>query len=274
MKNIPKLMALMAIALIAMTACTKKNEAEPAQAAAMEHDASEPAFIMTDTNGYVNEFAGAVTDPPFINFDKYLNLRLRTYTDIRIWGWSKNGKAAYSSYRYHEREILTVFIFDTVNDITVWQKSLEVDCIEYDERLDVWNGKSYTEFIRDFRIVCGQNGIEFVQTPFMQVPVRHNDQTVNIIVEKNITPPDLSQRAEYGGGSIANYRIAAESQGRRKIIHEKSFAAYAYDVNVYGYFIDPFNDRALIVIGEYADGWEESVVTFSFVGCHLSVGFK
>jgi hypothetical protein len=52
----------------------QKSEAEPAQAVVMEHDTPEPAFTMTDTNGYVNEFAMAVTDPPFINFDKYLNL--------------------------------------------------------------------------------------------------------------------------------------------------------------------------------------------------------
>jgi hypothetical protein len=227
-----------------------------------------------NSSGYINEFAQAITDPPFINFDKYLNLRYTTYSDVRIWGWSKDGKVAYSDYRRHEGELLAVFIIDIINDTTVWGKTLDIDSIAYNERLDVWNGKTYKEFISNFRTVCGQNRIEFVQAQFIQAPVRHNNQTVNIVLEKNTTPPDLSVIREFGGGSIANYRIIAESQGKRKIIHEKSFTMYADDVNVYGYFIDPFDNRALIVIGEYAHGWEESEVTFSFVGCHLAAGFN
>jgi hypothetical protein len=45
------------------------------------------------------------------------------------------------------------------------------------------------------------------------------------------------------------------------------------NVVIYGYFISPFEDRVLIVAGEYVWGFEGYDVRKFLIGCHLSTGF-
>jgi hypothetical protein len=76
-------------------------------------------------------------------------------------------------------------------------------------------------------------------------------------------------------GRYESYKIIAENHGRRKTICEKNFTTiYADDVFLCGYFLSPFENRALIVTGVFAHSFEGSDVTYSFAGCHLSVGFR
>jgi hypothetical protein len=196
----------------------------------------------------------------------------KTYSDIRIWGWSTDGKIAYSNQREHEGSVITVFIFDIINDKIVWQNSLYLSDIYFSNDYFV----IYTNFIINYKNICDQYGIIFIQTEFKGLPIKHNNQIINIIVgkkETSLSLVELEDLLQYGG-RIESYRVIAENQGKQKFIHERVFDIYANDVFVCGYFISPFEDRALIVIGEYAHVWEESAVVFSLIGCHLKVGFR
>jgi hypothetical protein len=231
------------------------------------------------------QFTLSSTEPPANNFSKYLDFERTTYSDIRIWGWSRDGKVAYSNYISFEGDVFFVFILDMVNDKVLWRNTLDFfdDPHPYEENYHWFDGDFYLDFINSFKNKCVQNGIEFIQTEFKELPIRHNNQTVNIILEKNETSLSHSEMDNLLiiGGKFEGYKIIAENQGKQKIILEKDFnihksnyTIYADDIFVCGYFISPFENRALIVIGEFAHSWEGSDVTYSFAGCHLSVGFR
>jgi hypothetical protein len=210
--------------------------------------------------------------PPATDYLKYMSWKPRTYSDIRIWGWSTDGKIAYSNQREHEGSVITAFIFDIIEDKVVWQNSLYMS--------DIYSSNDYffmyTNFIINYKNICDQNRIKFIQTEFKELPIKYNNQTVNIIVEKketSLSHSELEDLLQYGG-KIESYRIIAENRGKQKLIHERAFNIYANDIFICGYFISPFENRALIVIGEYVHAWEESTVVFSLIGCHLTVGFR
>ena len=283
------LLKLPGITLVALMvlACSPKNPSEPAhaEAHAVTKATARVAGLQAENVGQLAQAEPQSaeshsadplsSDPRSVDYFKYLDFERRTYSDIRIWGWSRDGKVAYSDFLSHEGDRFTVFIFDMINDKTVWQKTFDLLAYyfsdDHDENFDIYN----SDFTVDFKKVCVQNGIEFIQTEFAELPVRHNNQTVNIILEKNETSLSHNELEDLGqyGGRIDSYRIIAENGGRRKTVCEKDFLIYANDVFVCGYFLSPFEDRALIVIGEFAHGWEESVVTYSLIGCHLSIGF-
>lgn len=219
-------------------------------------------------------------EPPVINFFGHLGFERPSHSAIKIWGWSKDGKVAYSDHLSHEGSVFRAYILDFIDDRVVWQDGLDFYSLHLNEayeQSDNWfNNKFYLDFIDNFKAVCAQNRIEFVQTEFKGLPIRHNNQSVDIILEKNASTLDWQEREELFivAGYYDNYKIIAENSGRRKTVHEKKFTTvYADDVFVCGYFLSPFEDRALIVIGEFAHSFEGSDVTYHFAGCHLTLGF-
>ncbi|MDR0321665.1 MAG: hypothetical protein LBI28_09195 [Treponema sp.] len=214
----------------------------------------------------------------YVDFFKYSEFNLPTYSHIKIWGWSKDGKVAYSDYLSFEGEFLSVYILDFINDKILWKNTLD---LYRDPRLDEasydrFNGDYYLDFINNYRKVCVQNGIEFVQTELKKLPIRENNQTVNIILQKNESPLTALERDDLMiYGKYDSYTVIAENQGNRKTIQEKNFTAVYPDILfLCGYFMSPFENRALIVTGVFAHRWEGSDVTYTFAGCHLSNGFK
>jgi hypothetical protein len=278
-----KLLAIPIIAVI-MFACSPKNTEKQKALGEENIDLQTESETVRDSatvsipDSALDNKQLSSAGPPAYNFSKYLDFERKTHSAINIWGWSRDGKVAYSNYVSFEGDVFYVFIFDIINDKVLWQSALDLfnDPHPYEEGYNWFTGNFYLDFINNFKKVCSQNEIEFIQAEFKDIPIKHDNQTVNIILEKNKTPLSSLERENLLiiGGDYDSYKIIATYQGKQKIIKEKSLAVYADDVFICGYFMSPFENRALIVIGEFAHSWEGSDVTYSFAGCHLSNGFR
>jgi hypothetical protein len=189
-------------------------------------------------------------------------------SDLRFWGWSKNSNVAYTinkSLEPMEGYIFTAVIFDTINDTVLCQDSINFNDVNENE----YNA-GFNNVVNNFISRAGQNGIEFTQADFKGFPIRHDNQTVNI---KVVTFEKTGEWHEVYG-NIGGYGIIVESNVRgAKPVYKKTLDKPVKDVIPCGYFISPFEDRALIVIGEYALDFEGYDVRYVLSGCHLSTGF-
>jgi len=213
--------------------------------------------------------------PPRVNFFQFIGYdRLRTMSDVRIWGWSRDGKVAYSRawFTGHGPTIdLDALIFDLVNNTIVWRDRTD------DYYANVWGvffeysaeepNDALSSFILRFREAGERYGIEFAQTPLMDFPIVCDGRATNILLETSEMPDDGAFRF----GDIWNYRIIAESGGIRSIVREATYdqSSFHLPANIFrlGHFISPFGNVALIAIGihrhEHGTGL---VVDFSLVG--------
>lgn len=214
--------------------------------------------------------AQTMLDLPAVNYLKFSEFNWALlYSDIRIWGWSKDGKIAYHENRdgFERGNIEVVTIYDIINDKILSQEFL----FDY----DIYNIETYQIVINNFIDKCRENQIEFIQTEFLELPVMHNNQTVDIILEKKESSlSDFELDSDNQFGNIEGFKVIAKNQGRQKTICEISLQRYAYDVFLCGYFLSPFENRALVVVGEYIHIFEGAGVKFSFIGCHLTIGFN
>jgi len=244
---------------------------------AFQH-AKEDIVLYDLTNENINNLASlniipeVPSFPPPIDYFLYINFEPNyNHSDLRLWGWSRNSNVAYTIKKNldpMDGNIFTAVIFNAVDDIVVWQDSLNSN----DYKENEYNA-ALNNFIKSFISRAGQNGIEFTQegqADFKGLPVRHNNQVVNITVETGRRTDDWHEVY----GDIGSYRIIAEKDGRRKTIHEKTLDRPVMDIITCGYFINPFDNRALIVIGEYELAFEGYDVKYVLIGCHLSTGFR
>jgi len=252
--------------------------------------AKEDIVFYNLTNENINNLASLNTIPevpsfpPPIDYFQYINFEPNyNHSDLRLWGWARNSNVAYTinkSLDPMDGNIFTAVIFNTIENIIVWQDSLNSN----DYKENEYNA-AFNNFIKSFISRAGQNGIEFTQeaspqgqTDFKGLPIRHNNQVVNITVETDRRADDWHEVY----GDIGSYRIIAEiaaefpaqRDGRRKTIHEKTFDRSVMDILSCGYFINPFDNSALIVIGEYFWAFEGYDVKYVLIGSHLSTGFR
>jgi hypothetical protein len=126
---------------------------------------------------------------------------------------------------------------------------------------------NYNAFFLEFSNACKANGIELVQAEYRRLPIVHNNRTYEVVLEigkreLNAWDPDFLV--------VDNYRIFADTDGKRKIVDEAEDEYPAYNIFALGYFISPFENRALLVMGKHILG---GYVWTSFVGCDLDRGF-
>jgi hypothetical protein len=196
----------------------------------------------------------------FINYNNWFSSRY----DFRIWGWSKDGKVAYSYTEFQDGagwETIKFYILNFIDDEILWSKILNDD----EGTLD------YDALYREFMTICKNNRIEFIQAEFKKMPVMHNNKTYNVIEEQN----KRDDSDDYGYNTIESYKITVETQGKSKVINEDTFSEPAvFDIFPLGYFISPLENRALIVIGRHIRHWEGTNNDYIFAGCHLDIGFR
>jgi hypothetical protein len=215
-----------------------------------------------------NLFPQTPSYPPAIDLFEYNDISFKELidiSDIRIWGWSRDGKVAYSNDYYTDGYggyTFMVAIFDLVEDTTVWENSAH-----YFEEFD----EAYNSLMDSFVDMCEQNAVEFTQSDFMELPIKYNNQEVKIIVEETEFEEDDYM---HDPGSISGYKIIAENNGKQKIIKEDAELHTLNIVFECGYFISPFENRALIIIGVNVRAFEGYELRYILVGCHLSDGFK
>jgi hypothetical protein len=233
---------------------------------------------------FSNAFLFAQNDrPPFDYIDllsyttrEYTYAGMSRYSKISIWGWSRDGKVAYSQLYQVDNRGGTgeeVIIFDLINDVVIYEH----------RNYSIWASEEEQHiFYEYFKENCLENNIEFVYSELKYIPLVRNNQQYNISIkdiDKNIERRD--NRAF--SSTVKNYQVIVETQGKNKIIHTGN-NRNSKDVFVCGYFKSPFEDRALIIIGEAIEKSESSdfdgstefyiVFNFIFVGCHLAVGFN
>ena len=213
--------------------------------------------------------------PPKINFFQYSvstsQYSIYGFPNTRIWGWSNNGKVAYSTEREIEGrggQIIDFVVFDLISDTIVFK--LKMDSYEQN---DVTDESLYNLFKDTILSTMKMYDIIENRTEFLQFPIRKN----NLIYSCQII--DVKHKDGLGGFFdnivVSKYLVQVTASNRRKIIGNFNPVNFLTRwVYVCGYFLSPFENRALVVVEEEYWGFEGTEFTYSFSGCHLGVVFK
>lgn len=199
---------------------------------------------------------------------------------IRIWGWSEyDNKVAYSIQERdswsNETDFVNWYIFDFVGDKVIWHEStahkrLNDDFLFKDipipthEELFEYSYNLHKDKINE---MFKKHDIVNISVPYKPLPIIFNNKTYTCNVSK-------FDEDKYIG--INEYTVTVEVDGKKKIIKHKKFNGYEMidDVYLCGYFISPFEERAIIVIAERDFTVEEYELRYYFIGCHLEKGFN
>ena len=246
-------------------------------------------FILISILIIVNVSAQQSFEPPVVDLlvfcDKYIAGELDNdlgYSHMflkrdafRIWGWSGNGNVAYTitdSQNWRGAVITNAVILNLVTDQIVWQGRIVSD-EHYDEMTRIDNYRNaYTAFIDEFSSMCRISGIEGVQTGFSPFPAIHNGTSFNVAVKTTLNPvwnadSDITKK-------ILEYTVIAERGSRQKTIGTVNNPESARSVVPCGFFISPFEDRAMVVVAHFEYMLEaECWVSYHFFGCHMTAGF-
>jgi len=215
--------------------------------------------------------------PPKINLFQYSHSvsehSLNSFPDTRIWGWSNNGKVAYSVERGLEGrggQIIEFIIFDLVTDDIVFE--LRMDSFDVSSR-GAEDEALYNVFKVSILNALKKYNIIQERTPFLSFPFMKNNFVYNVQIT-DYKYERLDGLGIFGDRVISSYRLLATSNNRRKVINtfspESNYTGYVY---ICGYFLSPFENRALTVIAEESMGYGGDDLTFRFAGFHLDVGF-
>jgi hypothetical protein len=108
--------------------------------------------------------------------------------------------------------------------------------------------------------------IEAYQTDFLPFPIQRNGYEYTCSVKLEIL-------TEYRfGDPFLNCDIIVNRNEKSKII-KTLFEIRANAIDICGYFMSPFENRALIVTAREQWVWEGTALFYTFSGCHLGVGF-
>jgi hypothetical protein len=192
------------------------------------------------------------------------------FPNIRIWGWASDGKVAYSSEHMVEGRggiEIQYCIFDFITDEII--STINIDSFSYniDETGDelifsLYNIKK--EEIIELMVI---HSIIKSQAPFLPFPIQKGNNRYNyyLDIEYEETPEFYD--------AIKNYSIIIESNRKRKTIKTINNVT-ALSIYCCGYFMSPFESRALIVLAEEQWGFEGVELVYFFSGCNLNVGFN
>ena len=217
--------------------------------------------------------------PPPVDLLQYVNDRVFGFVGensllvrARIWGWSRDGKVAYSIERESDQIYISFYVFDFINDNILFEMDIVSNNIlnfttAYNTRKDEITGA-----------VLQYNIIE-QQTDFLPFPIKNNNVSYDgeIVWGKGYRPPEFfnEEAGEWGGmefDDIYDVSIIIKRNGQvKKTIKTYNGilpGGFGYLIELCGYFLSPFENRALIVIA-----LAQYDVHYDFSGCHLDIGF-
>jgi len=211
--------------------------------------------------------------PPKINlfqFNKKSYNSSYGYPDARIWGWSKDGKAAYSietDIDGRGGRIINFVILNLITDEAVYE--LDIDSFNFD---DVDNETLYKIFRIDILSAMKEHDITSELTPFLSFPFKRNN------IEYNAHISDIEYKDDQNGfidRIVSGYKVSVTANNGGKIIDSsapgRSITGFVY---VCGCFLSPFENRAMVVIAEESWVFEGTELFYKFAGCHLGAGFN
>ena len=209
------------------------------------------------------------------NASEFTSLNMSEHPIARIWGWSNNGKVAYSiEWDVDGRggRMIDFVILDLITDNKVFEQTIDsFGHDDYDgdytfEDLFFMYNHVLSDALRANNIVLEQ------RNDFLPFPLRRNNITFNgHIIDVGHT------RDEYGMFErvLSRYSILVTADNRRKIIGNMiPVSRLTLDIYISGYFLSPFENRIMVVTTERAWGFEGSRFNYRFNGCHLGVGFN
>lgn len=192
------------------------------------------------------------------------------FPGMRIWGWSRSGKIAYSVERNIEGRggtLIQFIIFDTVTDTTVYE--LNIDSNDYTINQTPGNLINMLYELEKTKIInaMDKNNIVQRQTDFLPLPIKSPKGEYNCFV--NIEQEEFPEFYD----RIKEYRVNVSFNGKNKII-KNTTDVEAVSVYTCGYFLSPFENRAVVIIGEERWGFEGTELFYLLSGCNLDRGFN
>ena len=211
--------------------------------------------------------------PPKINFFQYSSsvsgLPLYGFPNARIWGWSNNGKVAYSIETEVEGrggQRINFVVLDLISDDIDFE--LKLDSFDHG---DLTDEALYNLFKTDISNALRKYSISGQRTDFLRFPIRKND----MVYESRIINVEQKKNDYAFDNVVSKYTVSVTANGKSKTIGTFSpvntITGYVY---VCGYILSPFENRALVVLAEEHWGFEGTELTYRFSGCHLGVGFN
>ncbi|MDR2870652.1 MAG: hypothetical protein LBV04_09400 [Deferribacteraceae bacterium] len=203
--------------------------------------------------------------------------------EIRIWGWSSDGKLAYSldreihvpmdfaqNWHYNNFYILDLVDDSYVEDIDMSHATDHDDgdgiaahgSSEYGAEEELRQRKpSIINAMHMFKIT--RQGAELMPFPATINGVKYEAELSNIISQDN----DYEQ-------NVTQYTVNIIADGKRKVLG--TFEIDGYDsidnVHIAGYFYLPSANRIAVVLAE--DDGRFGHISYVLTGCHLGVGFE
>ena len=200
------------------------------------------------------------------------NRPLNTFPDVRMWGWSRDGKVAYSIEKENEGiggKIIDFFILNLINDRVIFN----LEMIGYDDMSGLYipvealynlHRITISNALRTHNIAGERN--DFLRFPFRRNNIEYNSQITGI----------ERRSSEFGFGNVVSrYTVLVTADNRRKVIANFNVVnSETFEVYLAGYFLSPFENRILVVIAEEHWVWGDGAITYRFSGCNLGVGFN
>jgi hypothetical protein len=215
--------------------------------------------------------------PPHVDLLEYATLIKSSNDKVRIWGWAKNGLVAYSSGETLDPNAgdvhINFVIFDFVSDKII--DSLKMHSAADFDNADATVQALYCAYMSRIRGLLSRYGIAELQLGFMPLPIK-NDGAVYSARAVTTLLTEEEQEAEWYRGKVKSYSIVVGKNDAKSVTIMSKDEASATEVEVCGYFLSPFENRALIVISEYRYGVSNmpSSTEYIFSGCHLDEGFE
>lgn len=184
---------------------------------------------------------------------------------VRIWGWSKNGKMAYSIEKSIEGKggfLIEYIILDFSKNKNVWRMSDDSnDYAEYSEEKP-FSDFSYKNKKKKMMKAFGNYGIIMSKDSFNKLPIQLDNKTYDFSLNiKN------EKKAEFYD-TISEYSVIAKNGNKTKTIKREK-KVKALSIFLCGYFKSPYENKAVIVTAEEQFVFEGTELFYSFTGFDL-----
>ena len=221
-------------------------------------------------------FSQELTFPPKINLFQHSESqrRFNSFPHARVWGWSNNGKVAFSVESDGVAgQIIGFFVFDMITNSNVFELIMRQHTHNYtirDEALYNFYANNILNALRIFNIISYQT--EFLPFPFSVNNVEYN---THLIVEYQ---KDQMALGRDDVDVVSRYTVVITANDRSKVIANFDGLSNAFistfSVYAAGYFLSPFESRALVVVAE--SFWVHSMfeLRYRFIGFDLETGFN
>jgi len=214
--------------------------------------------------------------PPKIELSQYTvpQVYFHDLPYARIWGWSREGKVAYSVTSITVAgQTVDFVILDLVTNNNVFELIMTQHNHGYairDEDLYNFYAIEILNALKIHNIINEQT--DFLPFPFIIDSIKYN---VQLVVEyqkdqRGLWPDDIDV--------VMRYAVAVTANGRKRIV--ANFDALSnvfisvFSVYVAGYFLSPCESRVLVVVAERF--WVHSMweLRYRFIGFNLDIGFN